>query len=75
MSGRLELFCEFQRLRAAGGDQNLESLVAGEVDQHTGVMRIILDNQQDGIAGFEIEPVIRQLLDDPFLRRGLQHRH
>jgi len=72
---RLELFCEFQGLRATRGDQNLESLVTGEVDQHARVMRVVLDDQQDGISGFEIEPVIRQLFDDPLLRHGLQCRH
>ena len=26
-------------------------------------MRIVLDDQKNGVAGFEIEPVVRQLLD------------
>ena len=32
-------------------------------------MRIVLDDQQDGVPGFEIEPVVRQLLDDTLLGR------
>ncbi len=71
---RLELLGEFQRLRAPGGDQHLEALVAGEIDQHPRIMRIVLDDQKNGISRFEIEPVVRQLFDDPFLRRDLQRR-
>ena len=33
-------------------------------------MRIVLDDQQDGVSRLEIEPVVRQLLDDPLLRRA-----
>ena len=54
------------------GDQHLETLVAGEVDQHARVMRIVLDDQQDRIARFEIQPVVRQLFDRPFLRGDRQ---
>ena len=46
----LELLGEFQRLGAATGDQHLETLVAGEIDQHPRVMRIVLDDQEDGVA-------------------------
>ena len=70
---RLELLCQIQRLGAAICDQHLEALVAREIDQHPRVMRIVLDDQEDGISRLEIEPVVRQLLDDPLLRgRGLQ---
>ncbi len=72
--GRLELLGEIQRLRAARRDQHLEALVAGEVDQHARIMRIVLDDQENGVARFEIEPVVGQLLDDPLLRRGRRHR-
>ena len=54
------LLGEIQRLGAASGDQHLEALVAGEIDQHARVMRIVLDDQQDGVARLEIEPVVRQ---------------
>ena len=70
--GRLELLGEVQRLRAARRDQNLEALVAGEVDQHPRIMRVVLDDQENGVAGLEIEPVVRQLLDDALLGRGRQ---
>ena len=69
--GRLVLLGELERLGAARGDQHLEALVAGEIDQDARIMRIVLDDQQDGVAGFEIEPVVRQLLDDALLRRRL----
>ena len=61
--GRLELLGEIQRLGAARRDQHLEALVAGEIDQHARIMRIVLDDQKDGVAGFEIEPVVGDLLD------------
>ena len=73
--GRLELLGEFERLGAAAGDQHLEALVAGQIDQHPRIMRIVLDDQEDGVSRFEIEPVVRQLLDDALLRRcDLQRR-
>ena len=67
--GRLELLGEFERLGAARRDQHLEALVASQIDQDPRIMRIVLDDQQDGVAGFKIEPVIGQLLDDTFLGR------
>ncbi len=73
--GRLVLLGEIERFGAARGDQHLEALVAGEIDQHPRIMRIVLDDQQDGVAGLEIEPVVGQLLDDArLLGRGLQRR-
>ena len=72
--GRLELLGKIQRFRAACRDQNLEALVAGEIDQHPRIMRVVFDDQQNGVAGFEIQPVVRQLLDDPLLRRDRQRR-
>ena len=67
---RLILFGELQRLRAAGGDQHLESLVAREIDQHARVMRVVLDDHQDAVAGLEVEPVVGKLLDDARLLVG-----
>ena len=37
-------------------------------------MRVVLDDQQNGVAGFEVEPVVRKLLDDALLRRGRLRR-
>ena len=39
-------------------------------------MRIVLDDEQDAVAGFEIEAVVGQLLDDALLfrRGGLERR-
>ena len=39
--------------RAARRDQHLEALVAGEVDQDARIMRVVLDDQQDGVAGLD----------------------
>ncbi len=50
------------------GDQHLEALVAREIDEDARIVRIVLDDQQDGIAGLDVEPVVRDLLDDAFLR-------
>ena len=73
--GRLELLGEFERLTATAGDQHLEALVVRQIDQHPRIMRIVLDDQEDGISGGEVEAVVRQLLDDPLLRRcDLQRR-
>ena len=44
-------------------------LVAREIDQHPRVMRIVLDDQEDGVSRLEIEPVVGQLLDHALLGR------
>ena len=49
--GRLELLGELERVGAAHRDQHLEALVAREVHDDAGVVRIVLDDQQDGVAG------------------------
>ena len=48
--GRPVLARQRQRLGAARRDQHLEAVVAREVDQDAGVMRIVLDDQQDVVA-------------------------
>ena len=49
--GRLILLGKIERVGAAHRHQHLEALVAGEVDQDARIVRIVLDDQQDGIAG------------------------
>ena len=61
--GRLILLGEIERVVAAHGEQHLEALVAGEVEQDARVMRIVLDDEQDGIAGLDFQPVVGNLLD------------
>ena len=74
--GRLILLGEIQRFCASCRDQNLETLVAGQVYQHPRIMRIVLDDQKNGVAGFEAQPIVRQLLDDPLLcDDGHRRRH
>ncbi len=51
---RLELLGEIQRLRAARGNQDLEALVAGEIDQHPGIMRVVFNDQKNGVSRLEI---------------------
>ena len=52
-----------QALPRPRGDQNLESLVPCQIEQDAGIVRIILDDQQDGIVGLQIVPIIGDLLD------------
>ena len=55
---------ERQRVGAAHGDQHLEARVVGEVDQDARVVRIVLDDQQHGVAGLRSScAVVRDLLD------------
>src|SRR6516225_1569745 len=70
--GRLILLGEFERFGTACRNQHLESLVTREVNEHARIMRIVLDDQKNGIARFEAEPVVGQLLDDALLNRSLQ---
>ncbi len=69
---RLELFRQVEGFRAARRRQNLEAFVAGEIDQNLRIVRVVFDDQENSVSRFEIEPVVRQLLGDPLLGRGLQ---
>ena len=48
---RLVLLGEVERIGAAHRDQHLEALVAREVDHDARIVRIVLDDQQHGVAG------------------------
>src|SRR6185437_9745828 len=45
---RRVLLGQFQRLRATRGDQHLEAFVARKVNQNARVVRVVLDDQEDG---------------------------
>ena len=60
---RLVLLGKIERIVAAHRDQHLEALVAGEVDQDARIVRIVLDDEQDGVARLDIQPIVRDLLD------------
>ena len=61
--GRLILLGEIERIVAAHRQQRLEALVAGQIDQDAGVMRIVLDDEQDGVAGLDVHAVVGDRLD------------
>ena len=63
---RLILFGEIERIVAAHRQQGLEALVAREVDQDARVVRIILDDEEDGVTGLDIHPVVGDRLDGAF---------
>ena len=65
---RLVLLGEIERVVAAHGDQHLEALVARKVDQDARIVRIVLDDEQDGVAGLDLQPVVGDLLDGAFHR-------
>ena len=48
--------------RALGGDDALEALVARQTQQNAGVMRIVLDDQQHGIAILDGVAVVLDVL-------------
>ena len=73
--GRLELLGEVERVGAAHRHQHLEALVAGEIHDHARIMRIVLDDQQDAVAGLDLQPVVRDLLDDAFRHARHQCRN
>ena len=50
----MEFAGQRQRFRARHGDQHLESLVARQIAQHARVVRIVFDNQQDGVVRLQI---------------------
>ena len=66
------IFRERESFRAAHCDDHLESRIPGKIGHDTRIMRIILDDQQHGIAGHDLRPVIEDRRDGGFCkpRRG-----
>ena len=54
---------EFERILAARCDQNLESLVMRKIHHDARVVRIVLHDQQGGIAGLDVVAVVGNLFD------------
>src|SRR6185312_9132339 len=54
--GRLELLCKLERIDPARGDQHAEAVVAREIHDDAGIMRIVLDDEKNGIARLNLEP-------------------
>ncbi len=72
--GRPVLVRELERFGATHRDDHLEPLVVGEIDQNARIVGIILDNQQRGVAGHDVGPVVGQLLGRALFIRGEQQR-
>ena len=72
--GRLELLGQIERVAAACRDQHLKALVAGEIQDHARVVRIVLDDQQDGVAGLDLQPVVGDVLYRAIGRGGSERR-
>jgi len=58
---------------AAHRHQNLQPLVMRQIGDDPRIMRIVLDDQKDGLAGLQAQPVVRQLLDAPIPRIALEN--
>ena len=70
--GRAILARERERLLAAVGDDALEALVARDPEQDARVVRIVLDDQQDGVARADLVAIV----GDRLLGLGDgEHRH
>ncbi len=63
--GRVEFAGQSKRFRAASGHQDLETVIVGQIAQDAGVVRIVFDNQQNGILRLQIFAVVGDLLDEP----------
>ena len=61
--GRLVLARERERFGAAHRDEPLEAVVAREREQRARVVRIVLRDEQHGVARLEVLAVVRDLLD------------
>ena len=62
----MELAGQSQCLRATHGHQHLEPLVVGQINQHAGIVRIVFNDQQDGVAGLQIGAIVRDPLNGEF---------
>jgi hypothetical protein len=69
--GGVELPHQREGLRPAGGHQNLETLIAGQITQDPRVVRIIFYNQQGGIVELQIITVVLNLLNRNLLDVGI----
>jgi len=67
--------CKIQRLRASRRDQDLETLVTRQVNQHARIMRVVLDNEENGISSVRgLSRFVRELFDDALLDRQRRRR-
>ena len=64
--GGMELAGQGESFRAAQGYKNFESLVARQITEHAGVVRIVFDDQQNSIVGLQIVAIVQNLLDRMF---------
>ena len=63
--GRPVLARQRQRVGAARRGQHLEAVVVGEVDEHSRVVRVVLDDEQRRLAGLHVLAVVGHRLDGP----------
>src|SRR5271168_865721 len=71
----MELACQGERLSTPSGNQNLESLVTRQIAEQAGVVVVIFDNQQNGVALLQVCTIILNGLDAVFgCGRGNQLR-
>ena len=54
----LELAGRPERRRAAGGDDGLEAVLVRHVQQEAGEVDVVLDDQQDAVAGLDVVGVV-----------------
>ena len=70
--GRLVLLGQIERVIAAHRQQHLKALVTREIDHDARIMRIILHNQQNGVAWLNFKTIVWNLLDRTFHRRNME---
>ena len=56
---RVVLAGQSERFRSAHGHEHLESLVAGQITQDARIVRVIFNDQQDGVVGLQVVAVVR----------------
>ena len=57
---RLILLGQIERVIAADRQQNLEALVARQIEKDPCIMRIVLDDEQDAVARLDFQPIVRE---------------
>ena len=58
MASGMELPGEGKPQRTFGGDDALEALVAGQAQEDARVMRVVLDDQQNGVAFLDLVAIV-----------------
>ena len=72
--GRVIVVGESQGVGSSGGGEHLEAVVMRQIDEHPGIVGIVLDDQQNHVPGLQVLAIVGDLLDGPVRHAMVGHR-